>query len=61
MEERRPTSTDGPAWKAAERFGIDMSLLELSLQRTPLERLRVHSRALAMLSVVKEAAKQRHA
>ena len=32
-------SLSGPAWREAEAYGCDMSLLELSLEKTPEERL----------------------
>ena len=36
----------GPAWRAACDYGIDMSLVEESLQMTEEERLADHQRAL---------------
>jgi len=51
----------GPAWHAAEQFGCDMSLLEINLNRTPEERIRAHSRALATLTALREAMEKRNA
>jgi len=53
----KPTS----AWEAAAAMGIDMSLIELSLQRTPAERFREHNRALRLAWELREAMKKRHA
>ena len=46
----------GPAWRAAMAAGIDMSLIEENLRRTPWERLLANDRALAMIREL-EAAK----
>ncbi|MEO5802485.1 MAG: hypothetical protein ABIR24_03080 [Verrucomicrobiota bacterium] len=45
----------GPAWRAAYESGIDMSLLEESLRRTPWERLLANDAALALVRVIEEA------
>jgi len=42
----QPLGKPGPAWKAAEAYGFDMSLIEANLALTPLERIRAHNRAL---------------
>ena len=42
----RTLPTKGPAWRAAEEYGFDMSLIECSLRLTPAERIRQHSQAL---------------
>ncbi len=34
----------GPAWRAAEAFGLDMSLVEANLELTPAERIHFQSR-----------------
>jgi hypothetical protein len=39
----------GPAWRAAYESGIDMSLLEENLSRTPWERLVANDEALALV------------
>ena len=48
------------AWDAAAAMGIDMSLIELSLSRTPAERFREHSRALRFAWELREAMKRRN-
>ncbi len=45
----------GPAWRAAVEAGIDMSLLEENLRRTPWERLLANDRALALIREIQEA------
>jgi hypothetical protein len=49
------------AWKAAEKQGCDMSLVESNLCKTPYERIRVHSRALATAVMLRQAMEKRHA
>ena len=44
------------AWKQAEEAGLDMSLLEANLRRTPSERVRAHDRALATALALRAAA-----
>jgi hypothetical protein len=39
----------GPAWRAAYEAGIDMSLIELNLRKTPWERLLANDAALALI------------
>lgn len=51
----------GPAWRAAEAAGIDMSLLERSLAMTPWERMQEHQAALDFAHQLQEAIKKRHA
>ena len=51
-------------WKQAEEAGLDMSLVEANLRRTPLERVRAHGRALATalaLRAAVESVKKDHA
>ncbi|HKQ37326.1 MAG TPA: hypothetical protein VJ063_04545 [Verrucomicrobiae bacterium] len=36
----------GPAWRAAVELGLDMSLIERNLQKSPWERLLDHDEAL---------------
>ena len=55
---RRQRPTD--AWKAAEAYGCDMSLIEDNLKKTPQERLRAHNRALNLLLTIREAAEKRY-
>ena len=45
----------GPAAKAAEEYGIDLSLTEANLERTPTERLQVHQLALETVSELRRA------
>jgi hypothetical protein len=44
----------GPAWRAAFAFGIDMSLIEENLQRSPWERLLANERALALIRALEQ-------
>jgi hypothetical protein len=50
--------------KAAREWGIDVSLLEANLQRSPTERLVLHQQSLAtaerLQEAVKNASAQRH-
>ena len=46
------------AWKEAEAAGIDMSLLEANLRKSPLERIRAHDRALATAMALREAVRR---
>ena len=48
-------SSHGPAWRKAERYGFDMSLLEASLRRTPAERVILHARALNTALALRKA------
>lgn len=48
----------GPAWRAAHAAGIDMSLIEDSLQLTPEQRLAEHQQVLDFLLEVQEAGQQ---
>ena len=45
----------GPAWRAACAEGFDMSLIELSLSKTPWERLLEHDDALQFAARLREA------
>jgi hypothetical protein len=45
----------GPAWRAAFASGIDMSLLEENLKRSPWERLLANDSALALIRAIEEA------
>jgi hypothetical protein len=47
------------AWEQAEREGFDMSLIEHSLTLSVWERIRAHSRALAMALALREAMEKR--
>lgn len=43
---KRASPKAGPAWRAAEAYGCDMSLIEDNLRSTPLERIRILDRVL---------------
>jgi hypothetical protein len=43
------------AWEQAKAAGIDMSLLESNLRKSPLERIRAHDRALAAAIALRQA------
>ena len=43
------------AWEAAEAEGMDMSLVEDNLRKTPIERLRAHDRALTLALKLRKA------
>jgi hypothetical protein len=45
----------GPAWRAAHKAGIDMSLIESALKMTPEERLAEHQQVIDFLLSVQEA------
>jgi hypothetical protein len=46
---------EGLAWRAAVAAGLDMSLVELSLQKTPWERLLEHDEALEFADRLRDA------
>lgn len=55
---RSPTKS---AWKAAEEYGCDMSLIEVNLRKTPAQRILAHRRSLQTLTLLREAMEKRHA
>lgn len=62
----KPTESSPPpsalsAWEEAERDGFDMSLIEHNLTLSVWERIRAHSRALAMALALREAMEKRDA
>jgi len=59
--ESSPPSTTPSAWEDAERAGFDMSLIEHNLTLSVWERIRAHSRALAMALALREAMEKRDA
>ena len=59
MPEPTPLGPKGPAWKAAEDYGFDMSVVECSLRRTPAERLRDHARVLSMVARLRTAMRKK--
>lgn len=46
---------EGPSWREAANSGLDMSLIELSLEKTPWERLLEHDAALHFAEELREA------
>ena len=54
-------SPKGPAWKAAEDYGFDMSLVESNLRKSVEERIRCHCRALRTARNLREAVRETHA
>ena len=48
------------AWAAAEAYGVDMNLLEISLRRTPLERIRANQDAVDLIEALQRANKRRN-
>ncbi len=57
MESQQHPDSD---WARAEQAGLDMSLVEANLRRTPLERLRQHDRALNTALLLRKAMKEQH-
>jgi hypothetical protein len=51
----------GPAWRAAEAAGMDMSLVEANLAKTPWERMLEHEDALAFAEKLRAAGQAYHA
>lgn len=49
------------AWELAAQEGHDMSLLESNLRKSPAERIRAHSRALATAVMLRAAMGKQHA
>ena len=56
-----PKAADASAWKAAEAYGFDMSLIEANLRRTPAERIRLHARVLNLSVALRQQMKNRRA
>jgi hypothetical protein len=46
------------AWEEAEAEGMDMSLIEDNLRKSPLERIREHDRALKLRKAMQERNEQ---
>lgn len=59
--ESPPPPSTPSAWEEAERAGFDMSLIEHNLTLSVWERIRAHSRALAMALALREAMEKRDA
>ena len=60
MAKRKDQSAKGPAWRAAEDYGIDMSLIEANLRKTPAERIRANSLAVASDLALRKAVRNRN-
>ena len=60
LPESQP-SQDAAARQIAEEEGIDLSLIEDALLKTPEERLRDNSRTLATVDALKQALEAHHA
>jgi hypothetical protein len=58
LQQRHPVPA---AWKRAEAFGIDVSLLEANLRRPGAERLRQHDAALQTITSLREAVEKKNA
>ncbi len=58
MGQRRGSPPKGKAWRAAEAYGIDMSLVETNLRKTAAQRIRAHCRALRAALALRQAGKQ---
>lgn len=50
----------GPAWRKAEEQGLDMSLIEENLAKTPWERMQDHAGALRLVETLQEAGRRLH-
>jgi len=48
----------GPAWRAAEESGCDMSLLEENLRLSPAERFRHHDEAQRTIQMLQEGTRR---
>ena len=55
-KEEVPSPSEKSAWETAEDYGFDMSLIELNLQLTPLERCQQHDRAMNLAMEMRKAA-----
>ena len=53
-------STPLSAWDEAEQYGIDMSALSANLDKTVMERIRNHDRALNLALALREARAEQH-
>jgi hypothetical protein len=56
-----PGSDFGPCWRAAEAYGIDMTLIDQNLRRTPEERVHAHQMALELKLALREAGQHLYA
>lgn len=51
----------GPAWRKAAAEGVDMSLVERSLGKSPWERLLDHDAALKLAETLRQGSREEHA
>jgi hypothetical protein len=58
--EHADRSVSPDAWEEARQYGIDMSALEENLNKTVLERIRNHDRALALALALRRAMEDRY-
>jgi hypothetical protein len=58
--EHPDTAASPDAWEEARQYGIDMSGLLTNLNRTVLERIRNHDRALTLALALREAVVHRY-
>jgi hypothetical protein len=49
----------GPAWRAAEEYGFDMSLVESNLRKTPAERIHAACKAMSLAAELRRAMEKR--
>jgi hypothetical protein len=56
---RQERRSDRSAWNEAAAAGLDMSLIELNLARSPRDRIRAHQRALATATALRAARERR--
>jgi hypothetical protein len=54
------TQKEGTAWRTAVAEGLDMSLVELSLEKSPWERLLEHDEALEFADQLRKAGAKLH-
>jgi hypothetical protein len=59
MSEDQKTHPPRTAWEEAAAEGMDMSLIEDNLLKTPLERVREHDRALRLALKLRRAMQER--
>jgi len=57
----REKKLTGAAWRTAEQYGFDMSIIRYNLRLTPHERVVEHQKALEFCLTLKAAGKQYYA
>jgi len=60
MKKKRTLAPRGPAWKAAEAYGFDMSVVESNLRRTPEELVLMHDRIRRTIQECREALRKQN-